>query len=42
VRLTGDVRWQFVDYEFDEIAESIGDVDADTYTLNAGVLFFFH
>lgn len=42
VRLTGDVRWHFVNYEFDQIAESVGDVEADTYTINAGVLFFFH
>ncbi len=39
-KLTGDVRWQFVDYEFDDIPESIGKVDADSYSLNAGFLFY--
>lgn len=40
VRLTGDARWQFVDYEFENIPESIGNVDADAFTLNAGILFY--
>lgn len=39
-KLFGDVRWQFVDYEFKNIPESIGKVDADSYSLNAGFLFY--
>jgi hypothetical protein len=39
-KLLGDVRWQFVDYEFDEIPSSIGKVDADSYSFNAGFLFY--
>jgi len=41
-RLTGDVRYQFIDYEFEEIPESIGEVDADAFALNLGVLFYLH
>jgi opacity protein-like surface antigen len=41
VRLTGDVRWQFVDYEFDQIPDTIGKVEEDNLTLNAGILFYF-
>ena len=39
-KLMGDVRWQFVDYEFEDIPSSIGKVDADSYSLNAGFLFY--
>lgn len=39
-KLLGDVRWQFVDYEFDDIPSSIGKVDADSYSFNAGFLFY--
>ena len=39
-KLMGDVRWQFVDYEFDEIPSSIGNVNADSYSFNAGFLFY--
>ncbi len=41
VRFTTDVRWLFVDYEFDDIPESVGQVDADQFQFNAGVLFYF-
>lgn len=40
-RLTSDVRWLFVDYEFKDIPDSIGDVDANSFTVNAGVLYYF-
>jgi opacity protein-like surface antigen len=40
LHMTGDVRWQFVDYDFDEIPASIGKVDADAWSLNAGLLFY--
>lgn len=41
-RLTGDVRYQFIDYAFEEIPESLGEVDADAFALNLGVLFYLH
>jgi opacity protein-like surface antigen len=37
--LTGDVRWQFVDYDFEDIPGSIGN-DADSWSWNAGFLFY--
>lgn len=40
VRLTGDVRWLFVDYEFDDIPDTFGNVDADAVAFNAGLLFY--
>jgi len=40
LKLIGDVRWQFIDYEFDDIPESIGKVDADSYSINAGFLLY--
>ncbi len=40
VNLTGDFRYHFVDYEFDEIPESIGKVDADALSLNGGVIIY--
>jgi opacity protein-like surface antigen len=40
VKLTGDIRWQFIDYEFDEIPSSIGKVDANSYSLNVGFLLY--
>lgn len=38
--LTGDFRYHFVNYEFDEIPESIGNVDADALSLNAGIILY--
>jgi opacity protein-like surface antigen len=40
LRLTGDFRYHFVDYEFDDIPSSIGNVDADAFSLNGGVLIY--
>jgi opacity protein-like surface antigen len=41
IRFTSDVRWLFVDYEFDEIPESaVNEVDADSFQFNAGILFY--
>lgn len=40
VSITGDARWSFIDYDFDEIPSSIGEVGADTFALNAGLLFY--
>ncbi|MFN0149342.1 MAG: outer membrane protein [bacterium] len=40
VSLTGDVRWQFIDHEFSEIPDAIGEVDSDAWTINAGLLFY--
>ncbi len=38
--LTGDFRYHFVDYEFDDIPSSIGNVDADAFSLNGGVIIY--
>jgi opacity protein-like surface antigen len=38
VSLCSDLRWLFIDYEFDDIAASIGDVEANALTINAGLL----
>ncbi len=38
--LTGDFRYHFVDYEFDDIPSSIGNVDADAFSLNGGLLIY--
>jgi opacity protein-like surface antigen len=40
VSITGDGRWQFVDYEFDDIPETVGEVGANTFTMNLGLLFY--
>jgi len=40
VRLTGDFRYHFVDYEFDEIPSSIGNADADALSLSGGIIFY--
>jgi opacity protein-like surface antigen len=40
LRLTGDFRYHFVDYEFDDIPSSIGNVDADAFSLNGGVIIY--
>ena len=40
LKLMGDIRWQFVDYEFKDIPSSIGKVNADSYSINAGFLFY--
>ncbi|MFN0149772.1 MAG: outer membrane beta-barrel protein [bacterium] len=41
VSVTGDVRWHFVDYEFENIPSSVGEVDADVMTVNLGLVFYF-
>lgn len=40
VSLTGDFRYHFVDYEFDDIPSTIGNVDADAMSLNGGLLIY--
>jgi opacity protein-like surface antigen len=40
VSLTGDVRWMFVDHEFSEIPDAIGNIESDSWSLNAGLLFY--
>jgi hypothetical protein len=40
VKLTGDIRYQFIDYEFEDIAESVGKVEADGYAISAGVIVY--
>lgn len=41
LRLSGDVRWMFLDYEFEDIPDSIGKVDADALELSASLLIYF-
>jgi opacity protein-like surface antigen len=40
LKLTGDIRYQFIDYEFEDIPGSLGKVDADGYAVSAGVIFY--
>jgi len=40
VSVTGDVRYHFVDYDFEDIPSSVGEVDADAFTVNLGVVFY--
>lgn len=40
LKLTGDLRYQFLNYEFEDIAESIGKVDADGYAISAGLILY--
>lgn len=37
----GDARFYFLDYEFAELRDLIGDVDADYFTLNFGAIVYF-
>jgi opacity protein-like surface antigen len=41
LRLASDVRWLFLEYEFEDIPESVGQVDADTLELSAALLVYF-
>lgn len=40
LKLTGDIRYQFINYEFENIAESAGKVDANGYAISAGVILY--
>jgi len=40
LKATGDIRYQFVDYEFKDIAESLGKVEADGYAISAGLILY--
>ena len=40
VSLTGDFRYHFVDYEFEDIPSTIGKVDADALSLNGGLIIY--
>ena len=40
LKLTGDIRYQFIDYEFEDIPGSLGKVDANGYAVSAGVIFY--
>lgn len=40
LKLTGDIRYQFVDYEFEDVAESLGKVEADGYAISAGLILY--
>jgi opacity protein-like surface antigen len=40
IRVTSDVRWLFVDYEFEDIPDTIGNVDADSFTMSVGVALY--
>jgi len=40
VKLTGDLRYLFLDYKFKDIPSSIGKTNANAYSLNAGVIIY--
>ncbi len=40
VSLTGDARWLFIDHDFEEIPSTIGEVGADWFALNFGLLLY--
>lgn len=42
IRVTSDARWLFVDYDFEDIPDSVGNVDADSFALSVGVALYSH
>ncbi len=40
LKLTGDLRYQFLNYEFEDIPGSVGKVDADGYAVSAGLILY--
>ena len=40
LKLTGDMRYQFLDYEFEDIPGSVGKVDANGYAISAGLILY--
>jgi opacity protein-like surface antigen len=40
LKLTGDFRYLFVDYEFDDIPSTIGKVDANSLAITAGLIVY--
>lgn len=40
VKLTADLRYHFLDYEFEDIGPSLGKVDADSWAISAGVILY--
>ncbi len=40
LKLTGDIRYQFIDYDFEDIPELVDKVEADGYAISAGVILY--
>ncbi len=40
LKVTGDMRYQFLDYEFKDIPGSVGKVDANGYAISAGLILY--
>lgn len=40
LKVTGDMRYQFLDYEFEDIPGSVGKVEANGYALSAGLILY--
>ena len=40
LRFIGEARWLFVDHEFEDIPETIGNVDANSFALSVGVALY--
>lgn len=40
LKLTGDVRFQHLVYDFDDVAESVGKFNADGYAISAGLILY--
>jgi len=38
-RVAADVRWHFVDYSFDDLPETIGSIDADSFRVTLSAFF---
>ncbi len=39
--LTGDLRYQWVDYEFDDLPDVVGEIESTYYTVHLGGLLYF-
>jgi opacity protein-like surface antigen len=40
VKITGDMRWIYLDQKFEDMPEAIRDASADSFQMTAGVLFY--
>ena len=40
LKMTGDLRYRFLNYEFKDIPGSVGKVDADGYAISAGLILY--
>jgi opacity protein-like surface antigen len=40
LKFTADIRYQFIDYDFDDLPEAVGKFDADGYAISAGLIVY--